>query len=60
MTPKDKLPDQALMLLAVAMNELRSIEAETDLVKVRKRLITLEDALTELHDCAVKANEGDR
>lgn len=48
-------PDQAILMLSVALDELRLVEAEPDLAKVRIAVASVEDTLKELFALAKKA-----
>jgi len=54
----DAFPAQVLMMVAVALEELQRTEAETDLVRIRSRIMNVESTLIELHGLAAKA-DGD-
>ncbi len=58
MNSKDAFPAQVLMMVAVALEELQRTEAETDLVRIRNMIMSVESTLTELHELAAKA-DGD-
>jgi hypothetical protein len=58
MNSKDAFPAQVLMMVAVALEELRRSEAETDLVRIRSLIMNVESTLIELHELAAKA-DGD-
>ena len=51
------LPGQCILMLAVALDELRATEAEPDLAKVRVKIASVEHTLTELLEIA-KQVEG--
>jgi hypothetical protein len=53
---KDAFPAQVLMMVAVALEELQRTEAETDLVRIRNMIMSVESTLTELHELATKAD----
>jgi hypothetical protein len=48
-------PAQTILMLSVALDELRSVEAEPDLAKVRIAVASVEDTLEELLALAKKA-----
>ena len=48
-------PGQAILMLSVALDELRLVEAEPDLAKVRIAVASVEDTLKELLALAKKA-----
>jgi hypothetical protein len=48
-------PGQAILMLSVALDELRLVEAEADLAKVRIAVASVEDTLKELLALAKKA-----
>ena len=52
---KEALPGQCILMLAVALDELRSTEAETDLEKVRRRIASVESNLKALLEVAKQA-----
>ena len=45
------LPGQCILMLAVALDELRATEAEPDLAKVRIKIASVENTLKELLNC---------
>src|SRR5258705_7943240 len=60
MSLKDNLPSQAILMLAVALQELQQSEAETDLARIRDLITTAQSTLVELNAIAEKAaEEGD-
>jgi len=46
------LPGQCILMLAVALDELRATEAEPDLAKVRIKIASVENTLKELLELA--------
>ena len=54
-TEQASFPDQAILMLSVALDELRRVEAEPDLAKVRIAVASVEDTLKELLALAKKA-----
>ena len=48
-------PGQAILMLSVALDELRLVEAEPDLAKVRTAVASVENTLKELLALAKKA-----
>ncbi len=57
-TNKEALPGQCILMLAAALEELSTTEAETDLNKVRVRITSVESTLNELLEIAKKAAGG--
>ena len=55
MSNEHAFPDQAILMLSVALDELRLVEAEPDLAKVRIAVASVEDTLKELLALAKKA-----
>ena len=49
---RDALPGQCILMLAVALDELRATEAEPDLAKVRLAIASVENTLKELFEIA--------
>ena len=45
---KEALPGQAILMLSVALDELRTVEAEPDLARVRIAVASVENTLKEL------------
>ena len=54
MADEDGFPVQAVLMLTVALEELRSMEAETELGRIRTRIAAVEATLTELLEIAKK------
>jgi hypothetical protein len=54
---KEALPGQAILMLSVALDELRLVEGEPDLAKVRIAVLSVERTLKELLDIAKRAND---
>jgi hypothetical protein len=58
---KDALAGQCLLIIPVALNELRATEAETDIAKIRVKIASVENTLKELLDVARNsANDNHR
>jgi len=57
MTLRDNLPAQVVLILGVALHELRQSEAETDLHRIRDLITNAQSTLIELHGIAEKACE---
>ena len=57
---KETLPAQCILMLGVALEELRATEAEPDLARVRLRIASVENTLKELLEIAKGAGDGDR
>ena len=55
MSNEHAFPGQAILMLSVALDELRLVEAEPDLAKVRIAVASVEDTLKELLALAKKA-----
>ena len=57
---KDALPGQCLLIIAVALDELRATEAEMDIAKIRVKIASVENTLNELLEIArgVASTEG--
>jgi hypothetical protein len=49
---ENALPGQCILMLAVALDELRATEAEPDLAKVRIKIASVENTLKELLELA--------
>ena len=54
---RDSLPGQCILMLAVALDELRATEAEPDLAKVRLAIASVENTLKELLEIAKGADK---
>jgi hypothetical protein len=52
---KEALPGQAILMLSVALEELRAVEAVSDLAKVRTAVAGVENTLKELLEIAKRA-----
>jgi hypothetical protein len=52
---KEALPGQAILMLSVALDELRTVEAEPDLARVRIAVASVENTLKELLEIAKRA-----
>jgi len=57
MSLKDALPGQVMLMIAVALEELKASEAETDIAKIRVVISSVEATLAELHSIAATADE---
>lgn len=55
---KEALPGQAILMLSVALDELRLVEGEPDLAKVRIAVLSVERTLKELLEIAKRATEA--
>ena len=52
---KEALPGQAILMLSVALDELRLVEGEPDIAKVRIAVLSVESTLKELLEIAKRA-----
>lgn len=52
---QDAIASQCVLMLTVALDELRATEAEPDLAKVRLKIASVENTLKELLELANKA-----
>ena len=57
---KDAIASQCVLMLTVALDELRATEAEADLAKVRIKIASVENTLKELLELANKATKPQR
>lgn len=56
MESQDAFPAQVIMMVGVALEELQRSEAETDLLRIRNLITSVQSTLTELHELATRAN----
>jgi hypothetical protein len=56
----DRFAGQVVLMVSVALDELRATEAEADLAKVRARILSVERTLGELLESAKKKVEPPR
>jgi hypothetical protein len=57
---QDPFPGQVILMVSVALDELRATEAECDLARVRMRIVSVEGTLKELLALANKRTQAPR
>ena len=55
---KEALPGQVILMVSVALDELRLVEGEPDLAKVRIAVLSVENTLKELLGIAKRAADA--